>query len=206
VRLKLRRGSSAAATRRGTAGNGCDHLPEQDRRPVPPAARSRRGQRPVAESLMRPMGLLALGGFGSLGRGEPRGLSSKEGVEPQGLSSKERAKREPCLCFVARQIFEDGVVPSSDRVERNRPTAWLTRNARTETLGRRRFYRAFPQGVSDRPGPRQVSPAGVFALTQGRFRPPGGARRANVSGALAGCDPRVNAPHNPARRDRSRAS
>ena len=60
------------------------------------------GRRPVAESLVRPMGVLGLGGFGSRDRTEPRGLGSDE-----------RAKRERCLCFVARLFFEDGVVPSS---------------------------------------------------------------------------------------------
>ncbi len=71
------------------------------------------GERPVAESLVRPTGHLELGRFDWPDRREPRGSSSKEGVEPKGLSSKGRARREPCLCSIARQKFKDGVVPSS---------------------------------------------------------------------------------------------
>jgi hypothetical protein len=45
-------------------------------------------------------------------RADPPRFVGKKRARPRGLGPKERIRREQCLCFVARQMFENGLVPS----------------------------------------------------------------------------------------------
>ena len=134
--LRRSRDSNAAAVRPGTADSGRGRVPARDRRPVPSARGCSFGRRPVAESRCGQWTLWNRAG--SIRPTEPnqRGWVRRGEPNANRVSVLSRAKSSRTVSF-----------PLVETSYRNDATHGLTRDARTETFGRHRFYHEFAPGA-----------------------------------------------------------